>query len=145
MSKINQELIEKAAEKHGEVFVLEVANKSIELASSGDKAIEDLSDEFKPEWGYSYAVLRRPDKRILGFAMTYKDPIQMGSALLKNCIVELEKDNLLTDDDILNDEQVNIAASLEVTQLIDIRAAKLKKYLRKPSPSAMKTQTVSDS
>ncbi len=144
MSKVTQALIDAAAQKHGEVFILEVSSGSIELAAaSNEKEIEVSEEEFQPEPGYAYAVVHRPDKRTLGFALTQKDPIQVGNALLKNCIVELEKGVPVADDAILQDEQTNISAALEVVQLVEIRAAKLKKYSRVFRPSKTGTPTVS--
>jgi hypothetical protein len=132
MTRVTQAAIDAAILKHEVVYVLEVANKSVELnlTDTEGKVIETAEGDFVAQEGYSYAVLHSPDKRTLGFAMTHRDPIQLGNALLKNCIVTLEKDDYLNDDAIMNDDDVNIAAALEVTQLFDIRAAKLKKFSR---------------
>lgn len=146
MTKVTQDLINAAIEKHGEVYVLEVANKSVELnlTDTEGEVIEVAEGEFQAEEGYNYAVLHKPDKRTLGFAMTHRDPIQLGNVLLKNCTVELTKGDYLSDDDILNNEDVNVAAALQVTQLFDIRAAKLKKFSKVLRPLPTVTPTPSD-
>ena len=136
MSKITNELIQAAKAKYGQVFVLEVTNTSTPLSdlsaplsdqNESFKDIEVAEGEFKAEKGFAYAVLQKPDKRVIGVAMTHKDPIQLGNFILKNTIIELDGQEL-ADEAILQDDDINIAASLEVTKFIEIGTARLKKY-----------------
>lgn len=134
MSKVNQELIDKAKAKHGEVFVLEVQgavnNTLADLNLKEEKKIDSIEvaeGPFKPEKGKYYAVLRKPDKRVIGYSMTEKDPIQMGNFILNNVIVEIDGESY-ADDAITQEDDINIAAALEVTTFINIGTAKLKKY-----------------
>lgn len=126
MSKVTQELIDKAKEMYKDVYVLEVGGSDIPGSDESTEITEE-TDEFRPQKGYSYALVRKPDKKIIGFALTYRDPIQMGNAILKNCIVEINKE-LIYDTEVLEDEKLNMAASIQINQLVEIGAAKLKKY-----------------
>ena len=134
MSKITNELIVKAKAKHGVVYVLEASGEASttigELADSETpepEKIETATGEFVAEKGKVYAIIHKPDRRTIGFSMTHKDPIQMGNAILKNTIVEIDGESY-ADPEILESEDINIAAALQVTTLINIGTARLKKY-----------------
>lgn len=129
MSKVTQQLIDKAKAKYGEVYVLEASGEATEELTPREESleIENATGEFKAEKGKFYALVRRPDKKVIGMALTYRDPIQMGNAILKNCIVEIDKEEVC-DPEILTEDAVNIGAAIQINQLVNIGAARLKKY-----------------
>jgi hypothetical protein len=132
MSKITQELIDKAKKKHKEIYVLEASaevNKTLSDVSedTGKQEIEVATGEFVAEKGKVYAIVFKPDRKIIGLAMSYKDPLQMGNSILRNTIVEIDGESY-ADPEILENEVINMTASTEVMQLIEFGTAKLKKY-----------------
>lgn len=126
MSKITNETIVKAKAENGEIFVLEVDMNELAELSTNEDSVQDLKietakGEFKAIEGAFYAVVKKPNKKVIGFAMTHRDPIQMGNAILKNCIVE-------ADDEILENEDVNITAALQAMKFVQIGQGSIKKY-----------------
>lgn len=131
MSKITNDHVAKAKAKYGTIYVLGAQSDNSqtlnEINQDKPEEIEAVEGEFTPEAGKFYAILKKPGKREIGLSMTYKDPIQMGNSLLRNSIVEIDNESYV-DDEILQNEEINIAAAIEVTQLINIGTAQLKKY-----------------
>ena len=127
-SKITFEILKALKDTHGEVFVVEADMRELsdleldETAAADDLKIETAKiSDFKPEQGVFYAILKKPNNKVKGFAMTQRDPVQMGNVILKNCILE-------ADDEILGDEDVNFTAAMNAVPLIKIGKGKLKKY-----------------
>ena len=127
-SKITFETLKALKDTHGEVFVVEADMRELsdleldETAAADDLKIETAKiSDFKPEQGVFYAILKKPNNKVKGFAMTQRDPVQMGNVILKNCILE-------ADDEILGDEDVNFTAAMNAVPLIKIGKGKLKKY-----------------
>lgn len=131
MSKLTNDHLEKAKAKHGDVFVIEVeAGTGLNLSEDESVPLKELKKEttdFKPEEGKFYAILQKPDKKVIGYAMTQKNPVAMGEFMLKNCIVEIDKE-MYCDPEIFDQEDITIAAALQVTEFIEIGQAKIKKY-----------------
>lgn len=134
MSKVTQELINKAKAINPNVFVLEVEangqnslSETIENANEPTTAIPVAEGDFVAEKGKFYAVIHKPNKRVIGLSMTYKDPIQMGNAILRNSIVEVDGE-YYADAEILEDDDVNITAALTATEFVNLGVGKLKKY-----------------
>jgi len=127
-SKITFEILKALKDTHGEVFVVEADMRELsdleldETAAADDLKIETAKiSDFKPEQGVFYAILKKPNNKVKGFAMTQRDPVQMGNVILKNCILE-------ADDEILGDEDVNFTAAMNAVPIIKIGKGKLKKY-----------------
>lgn len=127
-SKITLETLKALKAEHNEVFVIEADMREVsELELDETPGADDLKIEtakisdFKPEQGVFYAILKKPNNKVKGFAMTQRDPVQMGNVILNNCILE-------ADDEILGDEDVNFTAAMNAVPLIKIGKGKLKKY-----------------
>lgn len=127
-SKITLETLKALKAEHTEVFVIEADMREVseleldENAGADDLKIETAKiSDFKPEQGVFYAILKKPNNKVKGFAMTQRDPVQMGNVILNNCILE-------ADDEILSDEDVNFTAAMNAVPLIKIGKGKLKKY-----------------
>lgn len=127
MSKITMEAVEAAKQQHGQVYVVEVNMQERttldDLEEDTPKTMFDTSGMLADDCGEQIfrAIVRKPDKRVIGLSMTSKDPIQMGNVILKNCIIQ-------ADDEILQNDDVNITAALQVMKFISIGQGTLKKF-----------------
>ena len=123
MSKITIEAVEAAKTKHDKVYVVEVdmSERNSISDQENEPVIFDTSGKLAEGDNIYRAILKKPDNRVKGLAMTQKDPVQMGNIILKNCIVE-------ADDEIMQDEDVNFAASMQCVKLVTVGQGMLKKF-----------------
>lgn len=123
MSKITIDAVETAKTKHDKIYVVEVDMNERNSISDQDNevVIFDTSGKLAEGENIFRAILKKPDNRVKGLAMTQKDPVQMGNIILKNCIVE-------ADDEILQDEDVNFAAAMQCVKLVTVGQGMLKKF-----------------
>lgn len=134
MSKITLKEVEKAKAEYKNIYVVEVdmneksslSDQFQEEGEEEDKKI-DTSGELAEGDNIFRAILKKPEKRILGLAMTSKDPIQMGNIILKNCIIK-DGNESLSDAEILENDDVNVTAALQVIKFISLGQGKLKKF-----------------
>lgn len=129
MSRVTKKAVLAAKEKYGTIYIVTVSDQELNIVENQESSKEIGSiDDFSPKKNEFYALLHKPGKREVGVALTYRDPVQMGNSLLKNCIIKDDEGNDLADEAILQDEDVNISASLQVVELVNLKAASLKKY-----------------
>ena len=123
MSKITIEAVEAAKTKHDKIFVVEIdmSERNAISDQENEPVIFDTSGKLAEGEHIYRAILKKPDNRVKGLAMTQKDPVQMGNIILKNCIVE-------ADDEILQDEDVNFAAALQAIKFVTVGQGMLKKF-----------------
>lgn len=124
MSKITIEAVEAAKAKHDKIFVVEIdmsERNSISDQENDEPVIFDTSGKLAEGDNIYRAILKKPDNRVKGLAMTQKDPVQMGNIILKNCIIE-------ADEEITQDEDVNFAASMQCVKLVTVGQGMLKKF-----------------
>ena len=125
MSKVTLGEIQKAKAEHQIVYVIEVdmneQGKISDLLQDEPEAKIDTSGKLLEGENIFRALLKKPEKKVIGLALTSKDPIQMGNIFLKNCI-------LVADDEIMDDDDVNIAASLQSIKFVSLGQGSLKKF-----------------
>lgn len=123
MSKITIEAVEAAKKKYDKIFVVEIdmSERNSISDQENEPVIFDTSGKLAEGENIYRAILKKPDNRVKGLAMTQKDPVQMGNIILKNCIVE-------ADDEITQDEDVNFAASMQCVKLVTVGQGMLKKF-----------------
>lgn len=123
MSKITIEAVEAAKTKHDKIFVVEIdmSERNSISEQESEPVIFDTSGKLAEGDNIYRAILKKPDNRVKGLAMTQKDPVQMGNIILKNCIVE-------ADDEITQDDDVNFAASMQCVKLVTVGQGMLKKF-----------------
>lgn len=123
MSKITIEAVEAAKAKHDKIYVVEIdmSERNSISDQENEPVIFDTSGKLAEGENIYRAIVKKPDNRVKGLAMTQKDPVQMGNIILKNCIVE-------ADDEILQDEDVNFAAAMQCVKLVTVGQGMLKKF-----------------
>lgn len=123
MSKITIEAVNAAKAKHDKIYVVEVdmSERNSISDQENESVIFDTSGKLAEGDNIYRAILKKPDNRVKGLAMTQKDPVQMGNIILKNCIVE-------ADDEITQDDDVNFAASMQCVKLVTVGQGMLKKF-----------------
>ena len=98
MFKLTEEKKKELKEKHGDIYLVTVEDKS--------------------------AVLRKPTRKDLSYAMAASsqgnDPIALAETIMKNCFVEGDRE-LMEDDDYF------FGAMPVVTEMIQVKAGELKK------------------
>lgn len=129
MSKVTIDMVKEAKQKFGEIYVVEVdldeQESLADLAEDSEVAATkfDTSGVLSDSPNVFRAIVQKPSKKIKGLAMTSKDPIQMGNIILRNSIVEG-----CADAEILDDDDVNVTAALQVIKFITVGKGTLKKF-----------------
>jgi hypothetical protein len=126
--KVTKEAIEELKKEHKQVFVLEVNldgddTEELDVQEKPKAYTDGVIAEFEPKPGTFYAVLKKPNNRVRGFAMTkHPDPYQIGNVILTNC-------TLLADDEIELNDDVNFLAAIMAAGIVDVGGSgKIKKY-----------------
>lgn len=116
MSEITQEKIAEWQKQYGEVYLIEVAEESVDFES------EMISTKIEDDQATVKGYLKKPDTKIQSFAYAkmQDSPVSGGEAILKQCW-------LGGDDRLLNNPSFRTAAALKAMSLAEIRIARIKK------------------
>lgn len=94
-TKYTSEYLDELKAKHGTVFVLEVEDKK--------------------------AVLKKPSRAQISYALSVKEPVKVGETLLNNCWVE-------GDEEIRTNDDYFFGAIGSMSELIEVKKASLVKH-----------------
>lgn len=119
MSKITDEIVAKHKASEIITYLLKVDTTK----AATDSTEEEASDLIEQKEGVYYAILRRPGRKEIGFAMSKKDPLSMGESFLKTCWVD--GDDEITD--INFQDTVGVVAALQAANLFEVAQGSLKK------------------
>lgn len=122
MTKITQEIVDAHRNKEAKVFLLKVDIS--ENAQKQQDIIEaDDADKIEEREGVYYALLRKPGRREISFAMSSKTPLDMGEALISSCWIDGDSEIK----DIAYQDTVGLVAQMQAVKLMEIGIGALKK------------------
>jgi hypothetical protein len=119
MSKITQEIVDKHRAKEAAVYILKVDTNATET----EEEMEDSDIIPEDTKGIYYALLRKPGRKEIGFAMMQKTPLDIGDAFIKNCWIDGDEEIK----DIAYQDTIGVVASTQAIKLMNIAQGSLKK------------------
>jgi hypothetical protein len=117
MSKITQEVLDAHRNKEAKVFVLRVD------VSEDAPSFEGDADKIEEKEGVYYALLRKPLRRDISFAMSSKTPLDMGDALIQTCWIDGDPEIK----DIAYQDTIGVIAAMQAVKLMEVGQGALKK------------------
>ena len=123
MSKITQEILDAHRGKEVKIFVLKIDVS--EESQANDKSIssEEQADVIEQREGVYYALLRKPGRREISFAMSSKTPLDMGDALVSSCWIDGDDEIK----DIKYQDTIGVVAAMQAVKLMEVGQGELKK------------------